>query len=292
MFVSMTGFGNSEHNFSWGTVKFEISSINHKYQDFSTKLPRELASLENRIINIMRNNINRGKVRLSAEINFYPGSEIGLVNEKALINIYNQVCKISRENNIEIPRDLTQFLLIPGVVDNTACESSLEDFALWDNLVLKACDSLKSMKISEGEKLFKQVQQEINNLSEIVKRLKERWQIAINDAIESLRSRIQNVMEHYKLEIDESRIAQEVSLMSDRWDVTEELTRMNAHIEKFSQIMNSNESNGKKLDFLVQEMNREINTMGAKVNDAIFRWDVVEGKSCVEKIREQLQNIE
>ena len=292
MFVSMTGFGSSEHNFSWGTVKFELSSINHKYQDFSTKLPRELASLENRIINLLRNNIARGKVRLSAEINFYPGSEIGLVNEKALINIYSQVCKISRENNIDIPKDLTQFLLIPGVVDNTACESSLEDFALWDNLVLKACESLNNMKISEGEKLFNQVKQELMNLSEIVKRLRERWQVAISDAIESLRTRIQNVMEHYNLEIDESRIAQEVSLMSDRWDVTEELTRLDAHINKFSQIMNSNESNGKKLDFLVQEMNREINTMGSKVNDALFRWDVVEAKSCVEKIREQLQNIE
>ena len=292
MFISMTGFGSYEHTFSWGTVKFEVSSVNHKYQDFSTKLPRELSALENRIINIMRNNITRGKVRFSAEVAFNPGLEIGSVNEKALINIYNQICELSRVNNIDAPKDLTQFLLIPGIVGNTACENSLEDLALWDNLVLAACKSLNDMKKLEGEKLFIQVKQELNTLSEIVMKLKERWEAAKIDAIESLRGRIKSVMEYYNLEIDESRIAQEVSFMSDKWDVTEELIRLDSHIEKFSQIMNDKESNGKKLDFLVQEMNREANTMGSKFSDALFRWDIVEAKSCIEKIREQLQNIE
>ena len=99
-------------------------------------------------------------------------------------------------------------------------------------------------------------------------------------------------MEHYNLEVDEARIAQEVALMSDKWDVSEELARLEVHTEKFRQTMDIQEPCGKKLDFLIQEMNREINTMGSKVNDADFRWGVVEAKTCIERIREQIQNIE
>lgn len=104
-------------------------------------------------------------------------------------------------------------------------------------------------------------------------------------------------MEHYELEIDEARIAQEVSLMADKWDVSEELARLAAHIERFRQTMEGGEAGGKelagrRLDFLIQEMNREVNTMGSKVGDADFRWGVVEAKSCLERIREQIQNVE
>jgi uncharacterized protein (TIGR00255 family) len=99
-------------------------------------------------------------------------------------------------------------------------------------------------------------------------------------------------MEHFGLEIDQNRIAQEISLLADKWDVSEELTRLSAHAAKFREIASGKESEGRKLDFLVQEMNREVNTMGSKVGDAEFRWTVVEAKSCLERIREQIQNVE
>ena len=99
-------------------------------------------------------------------------------------------------------------------------------------------------------------------------------------------------MEHYNLEIDEARIAQEVALMSDKWDVSEEVVRLEAHTEKFRQIMEAQEPSGKRLDFLIQEMNREANTMGSKIADTQFRWGVVEAKTCIERMREQIQNIE
>ena len=231
-------------------------------------------------------------MKLSAEIYYIPGAEAGSIDENALINIYSQIRNISARNNINFSPDLTQFLLIPGILENSAAESVTENLQLWDELTLSACESLNNMKLSEGMKLFNYVQDELKHLSEIAKNLRERWKIARDEALESLRTRIENVMEHYNLEIDANRVAQEVSLMSDKWDVTEELTRIDAHIEKFTQIMNEKISSGKKLDFLIQEMNREINTMGSKVADALFRWEVVEAKSCIEKIREQIQNIE
>ena len=101
MFLSMTGFGSKSHEFSWGTVSFEITSVNHKYQEFSARLPRELSSLENRIITLMRSLIGRGKVKLTADISWNPGARIPVLDEEGLMNIYNQVRKITKRNNLE-----------------------------------------------------------------------------------------------------------------------------------------------------------------------------------------------
>lgn len=295
MFLSMTGFGNYSHEFSWGTVLLEATSVNHKYQEFSARLPRELSSLENRIISILRNSINRGKIRVTAEIDWNPGARIPLLDEEGLMTLFNQVRRISKKNNIEPPSDLTGFLAIPELFDantNAAEQAAHEQPEIWDKIISGAVKSLMEMKKSEGEKLHSKVEEDINALVKILDALKKRWEVANSEALESLRTRIQNVMEHYNLEIDENRIAQEVALMADKWDVSEEITRLDAHIEKFKQVMNAENSQGKKLDFLIQEMNREVNTMGSKVADATFRWGVVEAKTCIERIREQLQNIE
>ena len=295
MFLSMTGFGSSSHEFSWGTVSIEITSVNHKYQDFSARLPRELSTLENRIINLLRGSITRGKVKLSADIAWNPGARIPVLDEEGLMNLMNQVRKIAKRNHVEAPTDIASFLLIPGVYDD---HSNLAELAaqsnpeIWDDTVMKAVNSLMEMKKSEGLKLKAKVEADLNILVKLIESLKERWEVASAEALESLRTRIENVMEHYNLEIDENRIAQEVALMSDKWDVSEELVRLEAHCEKFRQVMESQEASGKRLDFLIQEMNREVNTMGSKVADARFRWGVVEAKTCIERMREQIQNIE
>ena len=294
MFISMTGFGSKSYSFTWGTVKFEISSINHKYQDFTVKLPRELMSLENRILSILRNNIPRGKVKLSAEITWNPGAKIPALDNDSLRVFINQVRTIAKRNSLDTAKDITSFLMIPGVLDvsaNVAEEEARQNPEIWDKLTLEAIDALQEMRKTEGGKLHEKVSADLSKLEGIIETLKERWKIASGEAIEGLRTRIENVMEHYNLEIDEARIAQEVALMSDRWDVSEETARLEAHTGKFRKVMEE-DSCGKKLDFLIQEMNREINTMGSKVNDSDFRWGVVEAKTCIERMREQIQNIE
>ena len=294
MFISMTGFGSSKCVFSWGTVKFEINSVNHKYQDFSVKLPHEFMSLENRILAILRENIARGKVKLSAEITWNPGARIPVLDNDGLMNLVNQVRKIAKRNYLEVTNDITAFLALPGVLDdsgNVAEEAAIENPEIWDKLTLDAVAELMEMKKTEGEKLHVKVEEDLVKLEEIVESLKERWVIASAEALEALRTRIENVMDHYDLDIDEARIAQEVALMSDKWDVSEETARLEAHAGKFRQVMDE-ATCGKKLDFLIQEMNREINTMGSKVNDTEFRWGVVEAKTCIERMREQIQNIE
>ncbi len=295
MFLSMTGFGSSSHTFSWGTVTVEITSVNHKYQDFSARLPRELSSLENRIINLLRNSITRGKVKLSAEITWSPGARIPILDEEGLMNLLNQVRRIAKRSHMDAPKDITNLLLVPGVYDennNLAEQAAHETPEIWDDLVMRAVNSLADMKKSEGLKLKAKVEADLNMLVKLTETLKERWIVANAEALEALRTRIENVMEHYSLEIDANRVAQEVALMADKWDVSEEIVRLEAHCEKFRQVMEAKEPSGKRMDFLIQEMNREANTMGSKVNDAQFRWGVVEAKTCIERMREQIQNIE
>ncbi len=295
MFLSMTGFGSKTQEFSWGTVSFEVSSVNHKYQDFTARLPRELLSLENRMIMLMRSLIGRGKVKLTAEIAWNPGARIPALDDEGLMNLFNQVRRIAKRNNLEIPNDITSLLSVPGVLDgssNVAEEAAREKPEIWDQILLSAVDAMMEMKRSEGSKLKTKVEADLKILQDILESLNERWKTANSEALESLRIRMSSVMEHYDLDIDEARIAQEVALMSDKWDVSEELARLEAHIDKFRQTMEIKEPCGKKLDFLIQEMNREVNTMGSKVNDADFRWGVVEAKTCIERMREQIQNIE
>ena len=295
MFLSMTGFGSKTQEFSWGTVSFEVSSVNHKYQDFTARLPRELLSLENRMIMLMRSLIGRGKVKLTAEIAWNPGARIPALDDEGLMNLFNQVRRIAKRNNLEIPNDITSLLSVPGVLDgssNVAEEAAREKPEIWDQILLSAVDAMMEMKRSEGSKLKTKVEADLKILQDILESLNERWKTANSEALEGLRIRMSSVMEHYDLDIDEARIAQEVALMSDKWDVSEELARLEAHIDKFRQTMDIKEPCGKKLDFLIQEMNREVNTMGSKVNDADFRWGVVEAKTCIERMREQIQNIE
>ena len=295
MFLSMTGFGSKSYDFSWGTVLFEITSVNHKYQDFSVKLPKELLSLENKILILLRNLIGRGKVKLSAEITWAKGANVPVIDEESLTNFYNQVKKISKRNHLDAPKDITNLLLIPGIIDlneNFAELAAHDNPEIWDNMIKEVVNALMDMKKTEGEKLRIKIENDLHELEKLLKAMNIRWQKAKDDALESIRTRIENTLKHYNLEIDENRIAFEVSMAADKWDVSEELTRLEAHTEKFRTTMNLNESSGKKLDFLIQEMNREINTMGSKVADAEFRWQVVEAKTCIEKMREQIQNIE
>ena len=295
MILSMTGFGSKSYEFSWGSVLIEISSINSKYQDFIVKLPKELSSLENRILALMRKLIARGHVKLSAEINWAPGGQVPIIDEKGLISFFNQVRKIAIHNRLEVTNNLTNFLLVPGILDlndNLAEQEAKKNPEVWDNIVKEVIELLMEARRYEGKVIHEKIESDLNELDNVFNNMQERWKTAKESALDNIRQRIEEVLKHYSLELDEARISEEVTLASDRWDISEEIVRMKAHCDKFRQTLEVSGPVGKKLDFLLQEMNREINTMGSKVPDADFRWGVVEAKTCIERIREQIQNVE
>ena len=291
----MTGFGSKSCDFSWGSVVIEISSINSKFQDFFVKLPQELISLENRILNILRSSIGRGKVKLSVTITWNPDAKVPVVNVAGLVNFYNQIKDVAKKNGLEISANILDLLTIPGIIaadTNAAATAALENLDVWDELTKDAVNSLLEMKKIEGETLKSKISEDLSKLEKFLIDMQARWKISRDSALEAIGKRIEEILERYSLEIDEARIASEIQLAADRWDVSEEIARMESHVQKFHMAMNDDEVSGKKLDFLVQEMLRETNTMGSKVNDAEFRWLVVEAKTCIERMREQIQNVE
>ena len=292
----MTGFGRSKREFEWGTVCFEITSVNHKYQDIIIKLPPELSSIETQMINSLRNSLGRGHIRLNVEVNFNPETRLPLIDETSVLNFYHQIKRIGRRHNFSFSTDLNTILQTPGFMEanlSTAMRIANEvEPAVWDEILNEALKNLNDMKKAEGIKLQSVIENDLTLLEKIVMSLNARWKAARDEAIENLRARIESVMEHFQLGLDDARIAQEITIISDKWDVSEEIERFRSHIEKFRAFINDKDSSGRKLDFLIQEIMRELNTMGAKVNDAPFRWGVVEAKTCVERIREQIQNIE
>lgn len=296
MFLSMTGFGRAEHTFPWGTVTFEIASVNHRYQEINVRLPREISSLESRIVSSLRSALKRGKIRLNADINWASEYKTVKVDTDVLCSYYTQLQELSGQLNAPSVADLTAFLPLPGVCDSPriACgyDGDPDSEKNWDVLLAETVGVMMEMKKSEGAKLQAVIDTELGEFERLVGALAERWNTASAAALDALKSRIEKIMERFELEIDQNRIAQEISLLADRWDVSEELARLAAHIAKFGEISGAKESEGRKLDFLIQEMNREVNTMGSKVGDAEFRWMVVEAKSCLERIREQIQNVE
>ena len=294
MFLSMTGFGRASRAFQWGTVSFEIVSVNHRYQEISVRLPKEISSLESVFVASLRSFLKRGKIRLSAEIDWADDFKTAPINSDVLQSYYSQLCGIAVDLNAPLP-DLTALLDLPGVCDSPRlreCEKFGESGDLWRNLVSETVDALMEMKRSEGEKLFVVVEEDLKELERLAGVLSERWTSASEEALSALKNRIEKVMERFDLDLDQNRIAQEISLLADKWDISEELTRLAGHISKFKEIASGRESEGRKLDFLIQEVNREVNTMGSKTGDAKFRWMIVEAKSCLERIREQIQNVE
>ncbi|MDR1620819.1 MAG: YicC family protein [Synergistaceae bacterium] len=297
MFLSMTGFGRASRAFARGVVTFEIASVNHRYQEFSVRLPKEMASFESLIVASLRLALKRGKIRLNAEIEWADEYKTAKLDADALCSYYSQLQEAARRLKAPPVSDLAALLALPGVCDSPRFDSYYkeneeEQGKFLEMLTADAVNALMEMKRSEGAKLQKIVESDLQKFEQLTRALSSRWSEASSGALESLKTRIEKVMERFDLEIDQNRIAQEISLVADKWDVSEELARLSSHISKFREITSGKDSEGRKLDFLIQEMNREVNTMGSKVGDAEFRWMVVDGKSCLERIREQIQNVE
>ncbi|OAT83404.1 YicC family protein [Bacillus sp. MKU004] len=291
MVVSMTGFGRSNLNSGRHTVTVEMKSVNHRFHECTIRLPRQLMKLEEKIKKQISGFIKRGKVDIFITI-----SGEGLVHRNLridwkLIQDYYQLVhevkdRFSLKGEVELDQILSreEFITIEEMEEEN---EELEQMVL--NAVQLAAKELREMRLKEGEALevdfhlhLNQFEQKVSELSIISPRV-----------ITEYRDRLEKkMMEYSEGAIDESRLMNEVAIMADKSDITEELTRLKSHILYFRSTMGLNEPIGRKLDFLIQEMNREVNTIGSKSNDSSITALVVELKSTLEKLREQVQNVE
>ena len=295
MYVSMTGFSRTQLQQPWGALSAELSSVNHRYQEISVKLPREFSGWEPWFHQTLRRNFRRGKVQLRVEVLWAPTFRMGRLNRDILSSYCDELLQMQRTMGQARELELEQIVSLPGVLELPNFEESGEADKLEDvfgKLVDDAVRSWQAMRETEGAHLREDVLSHLEALEKLVNDIEARWQPARDAAFAATRARLNEMLQSLGENLEESRFLQEVVVMSDKWDVSEELARLRSHISKFRSTGGEAESSGRKLDFLVQEMNREVNTLDSKVADADIRWLAVDAKAELECIREQIQNLE
>ncbi|MDI6604641.1 MAG: YicC/YloC family endoribonuclease [Thermoanaerobacteraceae bacterium] len=291
MLKSMTGFGRGEIRKNGFYINVEIKTVNHRFLDVVYRLPKLLSGLEDRIRNVITNNILRGRVEVNIFFETYDRSINTLEVDKSLLNQYFEIIKYIKQNylpdeNIKV-RDI---LLFPEIIKVKSVDINLNE--VWEVLKSALIDSINNlvdMRIREGIKLHNDICKNLDILNEISDKIEKRSSLMIDTYRDKLRSRIEELTNG---DFDQYRLMTEVALMADRISIAEEITRLKSHIIQFKTSMESNHPVGKKLDFITQEMNREVNTIGAKSIDLEISNSVIDSKHEIEKIREQVQNIE
>ena len=288
---SMTGFGRANYENDCRMYNIEIKSVNHRYCDISVKLPRSISYLEEKIKKEIASNISRGKVDISItfENNSSKGRNIKINKELAKIYI-QELRELANENNINDNIPVTEISKFPEVL---VIQNVEDEEIIWKEVntcLEEAINNFIIMRKQEGSKIKEDLKTRLSAIKQKVSKISEYSTRLVEEYVVKLETRIKEIL---KTDIvDKERLNQEIVIYADKCSVEEELTRLESHISQFSNMMEENIPVGKKIDFLIQEMNREINTIGSKSGSLEITNLVIETKTELEDIREQIQNIE
>jgi uncharacterized protein (TIGR00255 family) len=291
MISSMTGFGSAEGRVGSVRVSVELRTVNHRFFNPSIKLPGTFTKWEGEVRELLRQRIARGHVALTARIDREAASGAG-INEERFAEYVRMLRSLQERYGLSGVLDAATVLSLPDVVDGLPHDG--ED-GLVDELLAvvdKALKALRAMRSEEGARLFGFVRERIDLVAASVDRAAERAPIRLAEHGTRLRTSVRDLAGANN--VDPQRLAQEVAILADRLDISEEIDRFRAHIDAFCKTLSENESEavGKRLGFLLQEMVREANTMGSKASDAPILNEVVAIKEELERIREQVENVE
>lgn len=287
----MTGYGKSNMLKNLREYQVEIKSVNHRYLDVSIKMPRSLSYLEEEIKKAVSAKLTRGKVDvfITFNNNSLEGRDIKINTEIARMYI-KELRDLAESEGIVADIPVTEISKLPDVltIQNNQDDETIKNELL--EVTNQAIENLVGMRKIEGEKIAQDLFTRIQDIDGKVKKISSLSTGLIEDYVVKLNTRIKELLQDQ--EIDEARLAQEVVIYADKCSIEEEVTRLNSHIYQFRELLNSNEAVGKKLDFMIQEMNRETNTIGSKANNLEITNKVINMKTQLENIREQVQNIE
>lgn len=291
MVCSMTGFGRSKQTTERMSVTVEMKSVNHRFCEISIRLPRQLLIFEDKIKKVISQYVQRGRVEVFITIEGEGWAKRKLHVDWQLLNdYYEQLKEAAARFTLQDRVTLEQLFQLEGVVEVVEEEVGNEEV---EQLLLTATEEaakqLKMMREKEGEALTRDIQEQLSVIAQCVQNVHQ----FAKEVAEQYRTRLMKRMNEWvQGVIDETRLLTEVAILAEKADINEELTRIRSHIEQVEYTLQKKEPVGRKLDFLVQELNREMNTIGAKANDGRIALQVVEMKSALEKVKEQVQNIE
>lgn len=295
MLNSMTGFARVCREIGGISYAVEIRTVNNRYFKPSIKLPESAAFLEQEIEKLLRQNIYRGAVNYLLRYKNISGEPMYDIDSAALKSYVTKLNGVSRpEGGIQCGINLADLLLLPGVVKPQEPENQQAE--LLRKAVLEvtsqSVEHLKIMRSQEGQALAEDLSSQCSQIKGLLEDIKTRKQVVVNEYKDRLAARVKELLSSVRLELDSDTLAREVAIFADRSDIGEEIIRLSSHIEQFIAGCRAGEHSGRKLDFISQEMLREANTIASKASDAKICFDVVQIKSCIERIKEQVQNVE
>ena len=292
MVYSMTGYGKGNAVLNGKDITVEIKSVNHRYFEYSSRMSRFFSFLDDKIKKQINETVSRGKVEVSLTIKAVEQSDTVVEADLALAkSYYEALCAISNELGLEKPDDVAAISRYEGVLTQNKSEEDADQLAAdVSSVVSLALEEFVKMKKAEGEKLYDDVMSRLDAIENIVTEIETIAPLRTQKYQDRLYQKLQTILQDHQ--VDSQRILTEAAIFADKVAVDEETVRLRSHIAQYRDILNGDARQGRKLDFLTQELNREANTIGSKSNDLEITRKVVDIKSEIEKIREQIQNME
>jgi len=294
MIYSMTGFGRGELSTEVFDVTVELKSVNNRYCDILIKMPKKLNVFEDRVKNAIKSKVSRGRVDVYINIEEKSFDSYDVTANYEILDKYVDVYR-AVINRYDIKDDI-DIAMISKIQDGffiSHIDKDEEEFwRVIEPALEMALENLIRMRISEGEKLKSDVLTKVNNIRKILEEISRVVPQILEDYKQKMRDRVIEILDQTETELDEARLANELAIYADKTNINEEIVRIHSHLNQIDLIMDSNEPIGRKLDFLIQELNREVNTIGSKSPDLDISNRVIELKSEIEQIREQIQNLE
>ena len=288
MMLSMTAFSRQQADKEWGSLIWELRSVNHRYLETSVRLPESFRGLENVIRDTIRKKLNRGKIECQLRFQVVEASQSDLqLNKELIAKLVRANDEINQIADLDNQLTSAEILRWPGVVaDQDVDADTIEREAI--DLFTAALDDLVSRRVREGEALKGMLNQRVVSIREIVASIRQK----IPEIICGQRKNLLEKLEELKAELEPTRLEQEITILAQKADVDEELDRMDSHLKEVERIIESNGQKGRRLDFLMQELNREANTLSSKSIVVGTTLGAVELKVLIEQMREQIQNVE
>jgi uncharacterized protein (TIGR00255 family) len=292
----MTGFGDARHQDPRWTIQVEIRTVNNRHFKLSARISDEFSAMEGALEQLVRERVKRGTVQVSLRIDRPRRPEDYRLNLVALASYRDQLRSLladaapGRDSAIE----LSQLLVLPGVVEDVRSvdRPPSEDWPEVARVVERALEGLEASRAQEGRAMADELIALGRSIGELVGRIIERAPAVVHSYHRRITERVQALVAEQGVTVEPENLIREVAILADRCDISEEIVRLRAHLTQYAAIIDEPESSGRRLEFLVQEMGREINTIGSKASDVEISRAVVDVKALLEKIRELVQNVE
>ena len=297
MIKSMTGFGRVEIKDEEKTILVEMRSVNNKYLKINTRIPESLMVYEDKIERLLKKELVRGTVNLSIEYRVRDEVPKCVINKDTLKKYHNMISEAGNEIFSRKDISLDNLISLPGVLEfkKDSGNGKMQDDDFWDELerlIKLAVDDLKSMKVAEGKNLQIEIEEWKTRISELLDEIETMAPNVVLEYSKRIQERVSSLLEDTENTIERNDLNREIAIFADRCDISEELGRLRSHISLLDNVIENEDPNGRKLEFIVQEMFREANTIAAKANNADIIKDVISIKTEIERIKEQVLNVE